>query len=150
MPVTVAPSTEAMDAIVSRITTGGAYSQPASVSYGELRNEDLIDVTTTLVDVVSDDEEQLAETIDSEDRTTHTIRVWIRRKVNDLSNGTINPLKLMVRQLFQRLNNFRSNDNRVTVWAIDYDPKEMPDKQRLKLEGLFIANLTLRVEVEAS
>lgn len=150
MPVATSPSTEAMDAIVDRITSGGAYSQPASVSYGELRSEDLIDITTTLVDVVSDDEEQLIETMDATDPTTHTIRVWVRKKVNDLANNTIEPLKLMVAQIRDRLFPFRSSDNRVTVWAIDYDPKEMPDKQRLKLEGLFIANLVLRVEVEAS
>lgn len=150
MPVTTAPSTEAMAAIVDRINTGSEYPLMVSAEYGEQIIDPLEDISGLRVDVASEDEEQLHETLATEDRTTHTLRIWVRKKVTDTSNDTIDALKLLVRKIYQRVNNFNSSDGRVKVWECDFDPKQCPNKDILKQHWLFVANMSLRVEVEAS
>ena len=150
MAVTIAPATEAMQAIVAQINDGGAYELPVAATYSEAIIDPLEEVTRLRVDVVSESEEQLNETLDIEDRTSHLIRVWVRAKV-DLSNqDQIDYLKLVHRQIFQRLNNFDSSDGRVQVWEIENDAKECPIKSILQQLGVFAATMILRVEVKTS
>jgi len=148
MAVSEAPSTEAMTAIVERINSGTAYSLPVRVRYSETIDDDLEDIPDLRVDVCQEEEEQLSETLDVEDRTSHLIRVWVRQRTE--TQDKIDAAKLIVRQVWQRVNNFNSSNGRVKVWECDMDPKEIPDKLILKQTGLFVVSMLLRVEVEAS
>lgn len=150
MAVTTAPSVEAMKAIVSQLRTATTFGLPASVSYTDSIIDELEEVQSLRLDVVSESEEQLNETLDVEDRTSHVIRVWIRQKVSECTQAEIDRLKLFVRQVFQRLNNFDSSDGRVKVWECDYGSRQVPDKAILRQSSLFVASVVLRVEVEAS
>jgi|TARA_R110000824_G_scaffold28583_1_gene95885 hypothetical protein len=150
MAVTVAPSTEAMSAITDRINSGTAYSFDIAAEYTDEVIDPLEEIAGLRVDVVSESEEQLEETLDAEDRTSHVLRIWVRQKVDDVRNGTVDPLKLLVRQIFQRVNDYDSTDGRVAVWEVDTDAKQTPDKVILRQHWLFIASIVLRVEVEAS
>lgn len=150
MAVTIAPSSEAMSAIVDQINSGGAYDLDVVARYGALLIDPLEEVIGLRVDVVSETEEQLVETLDVEDRSTHQIRVWMRKKVSSVSSDEIDQLKLIFRQIYQRVNNFDSSDGRVKVWDVEIDPIEVPIKSILQQSWLFVASLVLRVEVEAS
>lgn len=150
MAVTIAPATEAMRAIVDTINDGGAYELAVRATYSESVVDPLEEITSLRVDVVSETEEQLNETLAIEDRTSHLIRVWIRKKVSPGNQDQIDYLKLMHRQIFQRVNDFNSSDGRVKVWEVDNDAKECPIKSILQQLGIFAATLVLRVEVEAS
>ena len=150
MAVTIAPSSEAMSAIVDQINSGGAYDLDVVARYGALLIDPLEEVIGLRVDVVSETEEQLVETLDVEDRSTHQIRVWMRKKVSSVSSDEIDQLKLIFRQIYQRVNNFDSSDGRVKVWDVEIDPVEVPIKSILQQSWLFVASLVLRVEVEVS
>jgi hypothetical protein len=152
MAVTVSPSTEAMSEIVKQINGGSAYCIDVRSEYSEQIIDELEDISNRglRVDVVTEDEETLNETLDVENRTSLNVRIWIRKKVTSASNDEIDPLKLITRQIFQRVNNFNSSDLRVKVWECDYDLKEVPDKSILNQSRLFVASILLRVEVEAS
>lgn len=150
MAVTIAPSSEAMSAIVDQINSGGTYDLDVVARYGALLIDPLEEVIGLRVDVVSETEEQLVETLDVEDRSTHQIRVWMRKKVSSVSSDEIDQLKLIFRQIYQRVNNFDSSDGRVKVWDVEIDPIEVPIKSILQQSWLFVASLVLRVEVEAS
>lgn len=150
MAVTIAPSSEAMSAIVDQINDGESYDLDVVARYGALIIDPLEEVTGLRVDVVSETEEQLVETLDVEDRSTHQIRIWMRRKVSSVSSDEIDQLKLIFRQIYQRVNNFNSSDGRVKVWDVEIDPIEVPIKSILQQSWLFVASLVLRVEVEAS
>jgi len=145
--VTISPTTEALQAIRNRINSGDAYCLPIRAELSEVLIDPAEEITDLRCDVVDDGEEQLQETIALEDNTSHQLRVWIRSKVQDLSSDTIEPLKLIVRQVFQRLNNYRTTDGRVTVYDIDTDSKQTPDKALLAANRLFVAVINLRVEV---
>lgn len=148
MAVSQAPSTEAMIAIVDRINSGTAYDLPVRVSYGETIDDLLDNIPDLRVDVCQEEEEQLSETLDVEDRTSHLIRVWFRQRTE--TQDKIDAAKLIVRQVWQRVNNFNSSNGRVKVWECDMDPKEIPDKATLRQTGLFVVSMLLRVEVEVS
>ena len=150
MPVTIAPSIEAMLAIRDRITSGDDYVLSANVEVSELQVDPLEQIDCLRVDVTSEGEEQLNETLATEDRTSHSVRVWIRSPLDAMTNDAIAPLKLFTRQVFQRLNNFDSDDLRVKVWECDFEQKQNPDKSILNALGMFVSNIVLRVEVEAS
>lgn len=150
MAVTIAPATEAMQAIVAHINDGGAYELPVAATYSESIIDPLEEVTRLRVDVVTETETQLNETLAVEDRTSHLIRVWMRKKVANASNDELDYLKLIYRQIFQRLNDFNSSDGRVKVWEVDNDAMECPIKSILQTSWLFVATMVLRVEVEAS
>lgn len=149
MAVSEAPAVEAMKAIVERISSADTFCLPVSVDYGEELIDEL-EGREIYVSVISEEEEQLNETLDEEDRTNHVIRVWVRRKLDASTNDEIDPLKLLTRQIFQRLNQYSTSDNRVQIWECDFDSKEVPNKAILRQSGLFVASLSLRVEVEAS
>jgi hypothetical protein len=118
------------------------------VSYSETIDDYLDDIPDLRVDVCQEEEEQLNETLDVEDRTSHLIRVWVRQRTG--TQEMVDAAKLIVRQVWQRVNNFNSSNGRVKVWECDLDPKEIPDKATLKQTGLFVVSMLLRVEVEAS
>jgi hypothetical protein len=147
MAVTQSPSTEAMSAIVEQINSGTAYELSVTAAYSETLDDELEDIPDLRVDVVQEEEEQLNETLDVEDRTSHMIRVWIRKRTP--TQDDIDAVKLIVRQIWQRVNNFNSSNARVKVWECDMDPKEVPNKIILKQLGLFVASMLMRVEVEA-
>ena len=148
--VTKSPSTEAMQAIVDRINSGDAYELDGAAEYTEGIVNELEEITELRIDVVTESESQLVETLDVEDRTEVVVRVFIRAKVDSVDNDTIDPLKLLVRQLWRRLNDFESDDERVKVWDCDISPKEIPVKAILHQYRLFVATLLLRIEVEPS
>ena len=150
MAVTIAPATEAMRAIVARINSGDAYELPVRAIYSEQLIDPLEELTELRVDVVTESEETLNETLAVEDRTSLEIRIWIRKKVASAGSDEIDQLRLLVRQIFQRINNFDSSDGRVKIWECDYDTKEIPDKSILNQSWLFVSAIVLRVEVEAS
>lgn len=150
MAVTIAPSTEAMQAIVARINSATTYCLAVVAEYRETLVDPLEEITDLRCDVVSESEEQLVETLAIEDRTSHVIRIWLRKKLDNLTPDEIDPLKLLFRQIFQRVNNYDTTDRRVTVWECDIEPKEVPLKDFLQQAGLFVASIVLRVEVEAS
>lgn len=143
----ISPSTEAMDQIVRRINSAEAYCLPVSASYTEVLTDNLEDLVQLRVDVVQDSEQQLDETIDSEDRTSHMIRIRVRQSgVRD--QVRIDQLKLLVRQLWQRVNNWDSSDGRVRIWETDMNFEEVPTKRNLREEEVFDASVLMRVEVE--
>ena len=144
------PSTEAMQVIVDRINSGDKYELDKPAEYSEGIIDELEDITDLRIDVVTESETQLEETLDVEDRTELFVRVFVRAKVDAVDNDTIDPLKLLVRRLWQRLNNYDLADGRVKVWNCDVSPKEVPIKTILQNHRLFVATLLLRIEVEPS
>lgn len=150
MAVSIAPSVEAATAIVDRINAGTVYCLPVIAD----RTDNLVDVLENVdqlrVDVVAESEETLEETLDVENRTSHLLRVWIRQKLRRADNDELDALKLLVRQIFQQVNNFDSSDRRVRVWQCEIEQKQAPLKTHLQRHGLFVTSLLLRVEVEAS
>ncbi len=150
MAVTIAPSTEAMQAIVARINSATTYCLAVVAEYRETLVDPLEEITDLRCDVCSESEEQLNETLAIEDRTSHIIRIWLRKKLDNLTPDEIDPLKLLYRQIFQRVNDFNSADGRVKVWEIENDAKECPIKSILEQLGVFSATIVMRIEVEAS
>ena len=151
MAVTIAPSVEAMDAITDRINSGTAYVLDVTATYGELMIDEREEIDCLRVDVTSEDEVQLSETLDTEDRTSHAIRVWIRSPIRDTrENDKLAALKLLTRQIFQRLNTGSLNNTRVQIWDVDEESKQNPDKALLHQDRLYVASIVLRVEVEAA
>lgn len=154
MPVTTAPSAEACQVIVDRINSGsgGAYTLPEEVGYVYEFEHDLKDLGSRLHVVVHhEDEKDLDQTIENEQRTSHDIRVWIRKRVADKQNATINALKLIGRLIFQRLNSPDTDTSRVKVWECNIDNEEdEPNKSLMREHGVFEMSIALRVEVEPS
>lgn len=161
MSLTIDPSIEACRALVTRINSGTAYSLAVNAEYSEQFIDPLEEINGLRVDVATDESETLIETLAVEDRTSHQIRVWIRSNVvgytseiashvNSARNAILDKLKLLVRQIFQRVSQFQSLDRRVLVWECDNDQKQSPTKDQLNRAGLFVASILLRVEVEPS
>lgn len=150
MPVTIAPSAEACQALVDRINTGTLYRLPTPAEYSRKVIDALEEVSNLRVDVEAFDEVQLNETLTVEDATSHTIRVWVRERLADKEPETIDRTMLVLRRIFQRLNNWDSANRRVRVWEADINAKETPDKSALRDLQQFVGYITLRVEVGAS
>lgn len=150
MAVTVAPSTEACLALVDRINAAMTFSLDVQAGYSRVEVNPLEEISERKVDVVHIEETQLNRTFDIEDPTSHKIAIWIREKVADKEPETLDALCLLVRQIFQRVNNWDSADRRVRVWETDEETRMTPDKSILNQLGLFVAVIMLRVEVEAS
>src|SRR3990172_412899 len=125
--VTIDPSIEASQALVAQINAGTAYQLNVVAEYSEQLIDPMEEISGLRVDVCTEESETLIETLSIEDRTSHQMRVWIRSPVKDQTNDTIDPLKLLVRQIFQRLNDFDSANGRVRVWECDNDMKQSPD-----------------------
>jgi hypothetical protein len=144
--VTVSAAKEACDAIVDRINTGTAYTLAVYATTAEEFHDD----TTTMgeelhVDVVPLSEQQLSETLATEDRTQHIIAVEIRQRMTAIDQQLVNNLKLTTRQIFQRLNNYDLASGRVRVWEISAAAEESPNRQLLAAHLVFRTRLTLRV-----
>lgn len=150
MPVTIDPAVEACEALVDRINSGTAYTLARPARYAELETTALEKIKDIEIDVVPGERVQLNRTFQVEDISSHTITIWIREKLPNLDNETINARKLLVAQIWQRVNNFDSADRRVRVWGTNENSQFAPDKEKLRTMGLFSANIILRVEVEAS
>lgn len=150
MAVTIAPSVEATQAIIDRINTGTAYELEIVAQRQEVIVDHLEEVSQLRVDVVHEEETQLEETLDDEDRTSHEIRIYVRSKVPDRTADQLDPLKLLTRQIFQRVNEYDSTNGRVKVWQCDIEPRQAADKELLRQHGIFVAAIMLRVEVEPS
>jgi hypothetical protein len=152
VPVTKAPSTEAMEAIRDRVNAGSTYCIDVRADYTEQIIDPLEDMEFDglRVDIVTEQEETLNETLTIEDRTSLSVRICIRKKVSSFSNDEIDPLKLVARQIYQQVNNYDTADQRVRVWECDLENIDKPGKELLMQAGLFLQTILLRVEVEAS
>ena len=150
MAVTQAPSREACIAIVDRINSGTAYALELNAEYNRLQVDVMEEIVGLRVDVIHEDETQLNETLDIENRTSHTVAIWVRNKPETLTTDAIDAAALIVRQIYQRVNNFTSSNARVKVWEVDERTQINPDKVLLRQHGIFAATIWLRVEVEAS
>lgn len=150
MPVTTDPAAEACAALVTRINSGGAYTLPSPATYSREDDTKLEEITDLRVEVMAAEQEQLHITLDTEDPTSHKITILVRKQVSDKANATIDALCLIVRQIFQRVNNYTTTNGRVKVWEVDKATRMNPDKDLLRQQGLFSAHIVLRVQVEAS
>jgi hypothetical protein len=148
MTVTTSPSDEACHAIVDRINTGTGYSLPSAATYSYQLNETLESSSRLQIDVIHIEQETLVETLDTEDRTSHQIEVWIRKQLRAGTAEEISELNLIARKIFQRINNYTGS--RVKVWDCDFNSQQMPEKQKLRESLLYSATIPVRVEVEAS
>ncbi len=146
--VTIAPCDEACEAIVARINSATTYTLPQPAEYLPVVIDQLEEVDGLRVDVVHEFEQDLQETLDIEDRTSHIIRIWIRDKLPDDSIAEVKSRNLIVRQIWQRVNNFHSANGRVKVWDIGKNRGEIPGKLMLVEAGFYKAYIELRVEVE--
>lgn len=149
MPVTIAPDAEACQALVDRINAGSGvtYTLPSAAFYSYEQSEDLNKVTDLEVEILCERSGTLQETLDIEDRTSHEILVSVRKKVANAKPATIDPLKLIVRQIFQRVNGYATS--RIRVWDCDLED-DGPNQEILRQAGVFSASFPLRIEVEAS
>lgn len=152
MPVSIAPAAEVCQAIVDRINAGSGAGQytlttPATYYY---QQTDALEATTTTakVDVIHEGEKDLEDTLDIETRTSHDLRIWLRAKVSGRAPSDLNPPLLLLRQIFQQVNNYRTS--RVKVVEINGDDDDQPDKGFIRQTGLFSASILLRVELEAT
>lgn len=150
MPVTVAPSTEACEAIRDRINSGGAYTLATNATIAEQFADQQQAMTGLMVDVVPGDEIQLARLLDVEDKTEHTIYIEIRKKLADNTQALVDAMKLIVAQVWQRVNNYDSADKRVRVWEAGFVKHENPNKKLLSEALIFRSRIALKVKVEAS
>lgn len=148
MPVTIDPAVEACQAIVARINSGTAYTLGREARYREFETTDLATIADLEVDVVPSEVEQKHITLDAEDPTSHKLTIWYREKLPSLDQEIIDARKLVVRQIWQRLNSYSST--RVKVWEADKETQLNPDKDLLRRLSLFSAKIALRVQVEAS
>jgi len=147
--VTIAPSTEACLALVDRINSGTAYALACVAKYSDVEIDASEEVDALRVDVLESDAVQLNETLATDDRTSHLITVWIRDRLPDANQFEIDQRNLLVRQIYERVNDFDSADGRVKVWEVDKSSRLLPDKALLRTAKMFVASVVLRVEVEA-
>ncbi len=151
MTVTTAPADEACLSLVDRINEGtGTYALNLLATYERVAVDRAEEVSGLRVDVLHESEQDLNETLDVEQRTSHEISVYIREKLPDLQPETLAARALVVRQIFQRVNQFNSSDQRVKVWDCNRDKRMDPDKNLLRKLRMFVARIVLRVEVEPS
>ena len=125
-----------------------AYVRPLDVNIAEQFSDDQQAMTSLMVDVVPLEGEQLNETLATEDRSSHIIGIEVRRKLESDSQDLVDAMKLIVQQIFQRVNNFNSTDFRVQVWECSPVQDENPNKKLLSEGLIFRSRLELRVEVE--
>jgi hypothetical protein len=144
---TVSPSTEACEAIRDRINGGSGYVLDVRAEARELLIEDLAELRSLRVEVVPENEAQLADTIDLVDRTSHQIRVWIRQKLQTTDQDEIEKLKWTRRQIALRLMNYVTSDGRVRVWEVDNQNDVRFDREALQQDRAFVTSIVLRVEV---
>jgi len=150
MAVTIAPSTEACEAIRDRLNSGGAYALQFEADIAEQFADEQATMAGLMVDVVPGDEVRLAETLDIEDRTQHTIYIEIRQKLDSNDQEQVDQVKLTTAQIYQRVNNYDLTSNRVRVWQCDEVKGERPNKRLLSESLIFRTRIALTVLVESS
>lgn len=148
MSVTIDPSDEAGQAIADRINSAIIYTLPRPAEYTHAIIDQLEEVDGFRVDVAHVDAQQLEDTFDIECRSSHILRVWLRDKLDEMDTAAVAVRNLLLRKIFQRLNNFRTN--RVAVWDIGKERANIPGMQVLVEANFYRAYIELRVEVEAS
>ena len=145
---TLAPSTEAVNAIVARINAGTTYNLDLKAEARELIIDPTEEVTELRVDVCHESEQQLFETLDSVDNTQHAIRIWIRKKVADITPQELNPLRLLCRQILRQVDQYVTTDWRVRVWQAGFETQEVADKAVLYSQRMFVASISCEVRVK--
>lgn len=145
---TIAPSVEACNAIRDRINSGEEYTLEVKAQSADEITEDLQDLRQLRVDVIQETEEQLAETLDLQDNTSHIVRVWIRKKLDTITQDEIDALKLLKRQIALRLLNYVTTDWRVRIWEVDNSQAPIVERDTLHQDRSFIASVVCRVEVK--
>jgi hypothetical protein len=145
---TLAPSTEAVNAIVARINAGTTYNLDLKAEARELIVDPTEEVTELRVDVCHESEQQLFETLDSVDNTQHAIRIWIRKKVADITPQQLNPLRLLCRQILRQVDQYVTTDWRVRVWQAGFETQEVADKAVLYSQRMFVASISCEVQVK--
>lgn len=148
--VAIDPSIEACQALVTQInaTTSVPYYRDVEAIYSEQLIDPLEEIDGLRIDVATEDSWNLADTLDAECRTRHVIIVWIRSPVAQSNSEDVDALKLLTRQVFQRINNYHTADNRVQVWECNPEPLENPTKAQLRTAGLFVSQIVVEAEVE--
>jgi hypothetical protein len=144
----IAPSTEACNAIRDRINSDEDYALEVRATVVDEVTDDLQDLRQLRVDVIQETEEQLIETIDLQDNTSHVIRVWIRKKLDTTTQDEIDALKLLKRQIALRLLNYATTDWRVRVWEVDNSQSPVIERDTLHQDRSFIASVVCRAEVK--
>ena len=144
---TLAPSTEAVNAIVARINAGTAYNLDLKAEARELIVDPTEEVTELRVDVCHESEQQLFETLDSVDNTQHAIRIWVRKKVADITPQELNPLRLLCRQILRQVDQYVTTHWRVRVWQAGFETQEVADKAVLYSQRMFVASISCEVHV---
>ena len=145
---TLAPSTEAVNAIVARINAGTAYTLDLKAEARELIVDPTEEVTELRVDVCHESEQQLFETLDAVDNTQHAIRIWVRKKVADITAQELNPLRLLCRQILRQVDQYVTTDWRVRVWQAGFETQEVADKAVLYSQRMFVASISCEVQVK--
>ncbi len=150
MAVSISPSTEACEAIVDQINAGTTYALSVDAKIAEEFVDDQQSMDGLRVDVVAIDERQAADTLAVEDRWRVTIGIEIRNRLDGIEQFRVDAMKLIIAQVFQRINDFDSDDGRVKVWECAYEANENPNKRLLKESLIFRSRITLVVYVENS
>ena len=145
---TLSPSTEACEAIRNRINSGTDYTLEVRAEVRDEITEDLKDLRQLRVDVCQESEEQLFETLDLQDNTSHQIRVWIRKKLDTTTQDELEQLKLLKRQIELRLLNYATDDRRVLVWEVGNAQAPVAERDMLHQDRSFVTGILLRVEVK--
>jgi hypothetical protein len=145
---TLAPATEAVNAIVARINAGTTYNLDLKAEARELIIDPTEEVTELRVDVCHESEQQLFETLDAVDNTQHAIRIWIRKKVADITPQELNPLRLLCRQILRQVDQYVTTDWRVRVWQAGFETQEVADKAVLYSQRMFVASISCEVQVK--
>jgi len=145
---TLAPSTEAVNAIVARINAGTTYNLDLKAEARELIVDPTEEVTELRVDVCHESEQQLFETLDAVDNTQHAIRIWIRKKVADITPQELNLLRLLCRQILRQVDQYVTTDWRVRVWQAGFETQEVADKAVLYSQRMFVASISCEVQVK--
>lgn len=149
MSITIAPSDEACQAIVDRINTGSGltYTLPSAAAYFYQKDDDAGRLSQLKVDVIHLEERDANDTLDVVTRTTHTMEVWIRKKITGaVTTAAIAEMKLVARKIGLRLNNYGTS--RVRVWECGVEAEEGPDRSVLRQDGIVSLMIALRVVVE--
>ena len=145
---TLSPSTEACEAIRNRINSGTDYTLEVRAEVRDEITEDLKDLRQLRVDVCQESEEQLFETIDLQDNTSHQIRVWIRKKLDTTTQDELEQLKLLKRQIELRLLNYATDDWRVRIWDVSNTQAPLMERDMFHQDRSFVASILCRVEVK--
>jgi hypothetical protein len=148
MPLTIAPDDEAMSAITTRINAGTTYTLAQAATYGDTIREDITGIGTVVVDVLSDGDQRIQDTLNpAEDRQLVRVRIWVRKKLDAVDRATIEPLKLLVQQIANWVNAY--DGSRVRVWSTDTDFDKRPNEQMID-QRTFVASIVVVCSVNPS